>query len=75
MPNIDAAIDPTINNLSPRELQVLAGLAADCTPKQLAASYGLSINAVRAYLARAKRKLRVSSPVAAVAEAIRRGWI
>lgn len=61
--------------LSPRELQVLAGLASDCTPKQLAFSFGISVQAIKTYLVRAKRKLGVVSASAAVAEAIRRGWL
>jgi LuxR family transcriptional regulator, regulator of acetate metabolism len=61
--------------LSPREMQMLAGIAADLTPKKLAKCYGIRVGTVWVYLYRAKRKMKVKSLAAAVAEAMRRGLI
>jgi len=74
MESIAASAEAKIK-LSPRELQVLTGLAADRSMKELAIELGISIKTARAYLSRAKRKLRVRSAGAAIAEAVRRGGV
>jgi DNA-binding CsgD family transcriptional regulator len=61
--------------LAPRERDCLAGVARGASSKQIARLLGLSMNTVNAYLASAKRKLKVSSRSEAVATAFHLGLL
>jgi DNA-binding CsgD family transcriptional regulator len=69
-----AAYIVEVHPLSPRELQVLSGLAADHSIKEMAGDLGIAVSTIRGYLGRAKRKLGVRSSEAAIMEAMRRGY-
>lgn len=63
------------DTLSPREKDVLEGLVAGQSYKQIADQLGLSLETVRGYIRTLYRKLRVHSATEAVHTAHRRGWI
>lgn len=68
--------DPTGQvTLSPRESQVLAGVAVGCTNNEIAAHLGLLPNTVKAYLKSAMRKLGAGNRGQAVHFARRSGLI
>ena len=56
------------NNLSPREVEVLEGLANGRLYKQLADQMNISIETVRTYIRRIYEKLHVNSRTEAVAK-------
>ncbi|NNF05759.1 MAG: response regulator transcription factor [Candidatus Eisenbacteria bacterium] len=61
--------------LSPREQEVLTGLASGQAYKQVAESLGISIDTVRFHIRNVYKKLEVHSQSAAVAKALREGLI
>jgi DNA-binding NarL/FixJ family response regulator len=62
-------------SLSPREHQVLAGLVAGRSYKQVAAGLDIGIDTVRTYIRSLYRKLRVNSVAEAVTRALRDGLV
>ena len=81
-PNVQAALmsgvrerrDPPVT-LSPREQEVLRGLARGRSGPQIAAELHLSPSTVKTHLQRLYERLGVSDRAAAVAEGMRRGLI
>jgi DNA-binding CsgD family transcriptional regulator len=61
--------------LSPRELDVLRLVMAGQTDQEVAATLGLKVRTVNAYVANARRKLGAPSRAAAVAALLRRGLL
>lgn len=61
--------------LAPREAQHLMALASGMTTKEIARQFGVSPSTVRHSLDRIYQRLNVERATAAVAQAIRRGWI
>jgi len=61
--------------LAPREAQHLMALAEGLSAKEIARAFGVSPRTVRHSLERIYGRLGVHRGTAAVAEAIRRGWI
>jgi DNA-binding NarL/FixJ family response regulator len=61
--------------LSPRELQVVRGVADGLTNKAIALKLGISDHTVKFHLASAMSKMGAASRAEAVALAIQRGWI
>ena len=61
--------------LSPRELEVLRGVGAGRSPKQVAADLVLAEATVRSHLRRIYRRLGVSDRTQAVLAARERGWL
>lgn len=59
-------------HLSPREREIVEGLATGYAYKEIAARLDLSVETVRTHLKRVYRKLRVPSGAAAVARTLRR---
>jgi DNA-binding NarL/FixJ family response regulator len=64
-----------VRTLTRRELSILQLVGQDCTSQQIASRMGVSVRTIHAHLQNAYRKLGVSSRMAAVAEATRRGEI
>lgn len=62
-------------DLSSREMDVLRGLVAGRSYKQIAGSLGVSLDTVRTYVRRVYRKMQVHSMSEAVTRAIRAGVI
>lgn len=73
------ALNPGPSNqpalLTPREREVLAGVARGERSKEIAARLGLSERTVKAYLSNIYDKLGVDSRAAAIAVAAERGWL
>ncbi|MBW5800095.1 response regulator transcription factor [Halomonas elongata] len=65
----------TQGELAPREAQHLMALASGMTAKEIAREFGVSVSTVRHSLKRIYGRLGVERSTAAVAGAIRRGWI
>lgn len=61
--------------LAPREAQHLMALASGLSHKQIAQAFGVSPRTVRHSLQRVYGRLGVARGTAAVAQAMRRGWI
>lgn len=61
--------------LAPREAQHLLCLASGMTHKQIAREFGVSPSTVRHSLTRIYQRLDVERGTAAIAAAVRRGWI
>ncbi|MGM0825669.1 MAG: response regulator transcription factor [Pseudomonadota bacterium] len=61
--------------LAPREAECLMALASGQTIKEIARSFGVSPGTVKHSLARIYGRLNVTRGTAAIAEAMRRGWI
>lgn len=61
--------------LAPREAQHLMALASGLSQKQIAREFGVSVSTVRHSVRRVYDRLGVDRSTAAVAQAIRRGWI
>ncbi|MBV8257270.1 MAG: response regulator transcription factor [Actinobacteria bacterium] len=75
---VDAAVAAALAvepRLSPRETEVLCGLARGRTMEQLADDLGISAGTVRAHAVSARTRLGMPTKTAAVAYAIRRGLI
>ncbi len=70
-----AAPSPDTGGMTGRERQVLAGLAEGDSYKMLADRLELSVDTVRFHIRNIYRKLHVHSQSAAVAKALRKGWI
>lgn len=70
-PALAAPADPTTVTLSPREQDVLDGLAEGQAYKQIADQLGVSIHTVRNYIRRIYEKLHVCSRTEAVAKYLR----
>ncbi len=66
---------PALPPLSPREVDVLSGLAHGQSYKQIAAGNALSIDTIRTYVRTLYRKLGVNCVQEAVAIAIRSGLV
>ncbi|WP_456267680.1 LuxR C-terminal-related transcriptional regulator [Kushneria sp. AK178] len=62
-------------HLSPKQALYLLGLAQGMTQKQIARQYGVNPNTVTVAMRVIYHKLQVERATAAVAEAMRRGWI
>ena len=58
-----------------REVQVLAGLAAGLTQKEIAKLRGVSPSSIKSTAEAAYYRLRANRATDAVAKALRRGWI
>lgn len=67
--------DRTQGELAPREAQHLMALASGMTAKEIAREFGVSVSTVRHSLTRIYGRLGVERATAAVAGAMRRGWI
>ncbi|MDR5867269.1 response regulator transcription factor [Halomonas koreensis] len=67
--------DRTRGELAPREAQHLMALASGLSAKEIAREFGIQPATVKHSLARIYGRLGVHRGTAAVAEAIRRGWI
>lgn len=67
--------DGESSGLSPREKEVLTAMAGGDSYKMVADSLNISIETVRFHIRNLYRKLQVHSQSAAVAKAIRKGWI
>lgn len=61
-------------SLTPREREVLAGLVAGHSAKDIAAELGVALPTVRTQLRAVYRKLEVSNARAAIVVAVRSGW-
>lgn len=61
--------------LAPREAQHLMALASGLTAKEIARQFGVAPGTVRHSLERVYGRLGVARGTAAIAEAMRRGWI
>jgi DNA-binding CsgD family transcriptional regulator len=61
--------------LAPREAQHLMALASGLSQKQIAREFGVSVSTVRHSVRRIYDRLGVDRSTAAVAQAVRRGWI
>ena len=66
-----AAVSPSINQLSDRELEVFQLLGQGCETRQIAESLHVSIKTVQAFCARIKEKLKLGSATELLREAIR----
>lgn len=67
--------DAPAGALSPREVEVLRGVAAGLTNKAIALKLGISEHTVKFHLGGAMTKLGASSRAEAVATALRQGWL
>ncbi len=67
--------DAPAGALSPREVEVLRGVAAGLTNKAIALRLGISEHTVKFHLGGAMTKLGASSRAEAVATALRQGWL
>ncbi len=67
--------DRTQGELAPREAQHLMALASGLSAKEIAREFGIKPATVKHSLMRVYGRLGVHRGTAAVAEAIRRGWI
>ena len=76
---IDAAVGPTpwerISQLSPRECDVLRGIASGQTNKAIAAAFGISPRTVETHRERLMRKLGVSTVAGLTALALETGML
>ncbi|MBB3142792.1 response regulator transcription factor [Halomonas organivorans] len=70
-----ANTDRTRGELAPREAQHLMALASGLSAKEIAREFGIQPATVKHSLMRVYGRLGVRRGTAAVAEAIRRGWI
>lgn len=70
-----ALIESATNPLSPRERQVVVGVADGLTNGEIADRLGVGAATVKAHLDQAFVKLGVTTRAAAVATAMRRGWL
>jgi len=69
------ALPPKQSELTPRELDVLAGVARGERTKEIARRLGVSERTAWAYLTSIYNKLGVDSRASAVAVAMERGWL
>ncbi len=63
------------NNLSEREIEILTNLSKGNSYKMIADTVCISLDTVRYYIRNIYKKLHVHSQSAAVATALRKGWI
>ena len=61
--------------LAPRELECLTFAGAGCSAKETSRYLGLSPRTVEEYLLRCRERMEVKTTLAALATAVRRGWI
>jgi two-component system, NarL family, response regulator LiaR len=73
--SIQAASEPPVEALTPRELEVLQLLAQGLSNRSIAESLFISDRTVQAHLTSIFAKTQVSSRLEAVLNAIRRGWL
>ncbi|MBI1212053.1 MAG: hypothetical protein GC190_11365 [Alphaproteobacteria bacterium] len=73
LPNTDGTASPAL--LSPREVAILGWAAAGKTDAEIGGLLKISARTVRFHTDNAKRKLRVSTRIQAVTEALRLGLI
>jgi DNA-binding CsgD family transcriptional regulator len=66
---------PLITRPTPRQLEVLALVAAGRTRAEIARALGLSYQTVQTHCDDARRRLKAQNLPQAVAEAIVRGWL
>jgi DNA-binding NarL/FixJ family response regulator len=72
---VDDDVHHIYSPLSPRELQVLELIAANCTNKEIATSLEISNQTVKNHVSSILRKLAVNDRAQAVVYAVRQGWI
>ncbi|NHC46758.1 LuxR C-terminal-related transcriptional regulator [Motilibacter aurantiacus] len=68
-------VEKLTNPLTPRELDVLAGVSAGCSNNEIAADMGIAPSTVKSHLERVYTKTGSRDRAAAVATAMRRGWL
>ena len=61
--------------LTPRELEILAGVAEGCSNRTVGEQLGISEQTVKNHLAKVLQRLRAPDRTAAVVIALRQGWL
>jgi two-component system, NarL family, response regulator DegU len=61
--------------LTPRELEILAGVAEGCSNRTIGELLGISEQTVKNHLAKVLQRLRAPDRTAAVVIALRQGWL
>ncbi|NHC16297.1 LuxR C-terminal-related transcriptional regulator [Motilibacter deserti] len=75
LPDAVRVADQLTNPLTPRELDVLAGVSSGCSNNEIAAQMGIRASTVKSHLERVYTKTGSRDRAAAVATAMRRGWM
>lgn len=73
--NIATSFDPSIASLSPRELDILRGIARGASNKEIAREHGIAETTVKIHVQHVLRKLDVSSRVHAAVKATEHGLL
>ena len=72
---ISASVDGGVDNLSPREAEILGLVSDGLKNQQIADALFISLATVKRHIANIYSKMGVSSRTEAIREAVRRGWM